>query len=173
RKRWRSRMSIPYVKRWWPVSTPAAPSLIFNRNQQRKCMSKPENTAGLAGVTAGKTAICTVGKMGVGLTYRGYTIEELAAKAQFEEVAYLMLYGDLPSKQQLADYKARLRGMRGLPEQVKTVLEMLPADISPMDVLRTGASVLGCIEPEDEAREHQHDIADRLLASFPSMLLYW
>lgn len=136
-------------------------------------MGKPENTAGLAGVTAGKTAVCTVGKQGVGLTYRGYTIEELAAKAQFEEVAYLMMYGELPTQQQLDDYKARLRGMRGLPDQVKTALELLPADISPMDVLRTGASVLGCIEPEDDARSKQHDVADRLLASFPSMLLYW
>src|SRR5699024_9543035 len=78
-----------------------------------------------------------------------------------------------PTQQQLADYQARLRGMRGLPDEVKTTLELLPADISPMDVLRTGASVLGCIEPEDDARSTQHDVADRLLASFPSMLLYW
>src|SRR5690625_2440578 len=124
-------------------------------------MSTSANTAGLAGVTAGKTAVCTVGKMGVGLTYRGYQIEELAAKAQFEEVAYLMLYGELPAAQQLADYKTRLRGMRGLPDQVKTALELLPADISPMDVLRTGASVLGCIEPETDPESQQHDVADR------------
>lgn len=136
-------------------------------------MGKPANTAGLAGVTAGKTAISTVGKEGVGLTYRGYTIDDLASQAQFEEVAWLLMYGELPTKQQLADYKKRLHGLRGLPDAVKTALELLPADISPMDVLRTGASVLGCVEPEDEARSKQHDVADRLLASFPSMLLYW
>jgi len=136
-------------------------------------MSKPENTAGLAGVTAGETAICTVGKKGVGLTYRGYLIEDLASKAQFEEVAHLMIHGALPTEQQLADYKARLRSLRGLPQQVRTALELLPADISPMDVLRTGASVLGCIEPETDPASQQHDVADRLLASFPSMLLYW
>ncbi len=136
-------------------------------------MSKSENTAGLAGVTAGKTAICTVGKQGVGLTYRGYLIQDLAAKAEFEEVAYLMLYGELPDKQQLADYKTRLQGMRGLPDAVKTSLELLPAETQPMDVLRTGASVLGCIERETDPDSQQHDVADRLLASFPSMLLYW
>src|SRR5699024_10168273 len=136
-------------------------------------MSKPENTAGLAGVTAGETAICTVGKKGVGLTYRGYLIEDLASKAQFEEVAHLMIHGALPAEQQLADYKARLRSLRGLPQQVRTALELLPADISPMDVLRTGASLLGCIEPETDPASQQHDVADRLLASFPSMLLYW
>jgi len=136
-------------------------------------MSTSANTAGLAGVTAGKTAICTVGKQGVGLTYRGYLIEDLAAKAEFEEVAYLLLYGELPNRQQLADYKQRLQSKRGLPDQVKTALELLPAEISPMDVLRTGASVLGCIERETDPATQQHDVADRLLASFPSMLLYW
>lgn len=136
-------------------------------------MSTSDNKAGLAGVTAGKTAICTVGKKGVGLTYRGYVIEDLAAKAEFEEVAYLMLYGELPNARQLADYKTRLQGMRGLPEAVKTTLEVLPADTQPMDVLRTGASVLGCIERETDPESQQHDVADRLLASFPSILLYW
>lgn len=136
-------------------------------------MTTSANTAGLAGVTAGKTAICTVGKQGVGLTYRGYLIEDLAAHAEFEEVAHLMLYGELPTAKQLAAYKKRLQGMRGLPDQVKTALELLPADTSPMDVLRTGASVLGCIECETDPQAQQHDVADRLLASFPSMLLYW
>lgn len=136
-------------------------------------MSKTENTAGLAGVTAGKTAICTVGKQGVGLTYRGYLIEDLAAKAEFEEVAYLMLYGELPTQSQLDDYKKRLAGMRGLPDGVKTALEVLPRNAHPMDVLRTGASVLGTIEQENDPEKQQHDVADRLLASFSSMLMYW
>ncbi|MDA3922082.1 MAG: 2-methylcitrate synthase [Salinisphaera sp.] len=136
-------------------------------------MSKSENSAGLAGVTAGKTAICTVGKQGVGLTYRGYLIEDLAAHAEFEEVAYLMLYGELPTQAQLADYKQRLASMRGLPEGVKTALEVLPKNTHPMDVMRTGASVLGTLEQETDPASQQHHVADRLLASFPSMLLYW
>jgi len=136
-------------------------------------MSKSENTAGLAGVTAGKTAVCTVGKQGVGLTYRGYLIEDLADKAEFEEVAYLMLYGELPTQGQLDDYKRRLQGMRGLPDAVKSSLELLSADTQPMDVLRTGASVLGTVEQETDPEQQQHDVADRLLASFPSMLMYW
>ncbi|MES1924280.1 2-methylcitrate synthase [Salinisphaera sp. T31B1] len=135
-------------------------------------MSKTENSAGLAGVTAGKTAICTVGKQGVGLTYRGYLIQDLAAKAEFEEVAYLMLYGELPTAGQLDDYKQRLAGMRGLPDAVRTALELLPANTHPMDVMRTGASVLGTIEQENDP-SRQHEVADRLLAAFPSMLLYW
>ena len=136
-------------------------------------MSKTENTAGLAGVTAGKTAVCTVGKKGVGLTYRGYLIEDLAANAEFEEVAYLMLYGELPTQGELDAYKKRLSGMRGLPDGVKTALEVLPKNTHPMDVLRTGASVLGTIEQENDAEKQQHDVADRLLASFSSMLMYW
>ena len=136
-------------------------------------MADNTNTAGLAGVTAGKTAICTVGKKGVGLTYRGYLIEDLAEKAEFEEVAHLMLYGALPTADELASYRKRLIGMRGLPEGVKTALEVLPRDTHPMDVLRTGASVLGTLEPETDADAQQHEVADRLLASFPSMLMYW
>lgn len=135
--------------------------------------NKTDNSAGLAGVTAGKTAICTVGKQGVGLTYRGYLIEDLAAHAEFEEVAWLMLYGKLPNAQELTDYKQRLAGMRGLPDGVKTALEVLPRNTHPMDVMRTGASVLGTLEQENDAGTQQHQAADRLLASFPSMLLYW
>ena len=136
-------------------------------------MSASNNSAGLAGVTAGKTAICTVGKQGVGLTYRGYTIEDLAERAEFEEVAYLMFYGELPTRSQLTDYKQRLAARRGLPEPVKAALELLPANTQPMDVMRTGASVLGTLEQENDAASQQHDVADRLLAVFPSMLLYW
>ena len=122
-------------------------------------MSNNENSAGLAGVTAGKTAVCTVGKKGVGLTYRGYLIEDLAAKAEFEEVAYLMLYGELPTQSQLDAYKQRLIGMRGLPDAVKKALELTPGDAHPMDVMRTGASVLGTVEQENDPEAQQHDVA--------------
>lgn len=136
-------------------------------------MAESNNTAGLAGVTAGETAICTVGKAGVGLTYRGYAIQDLAKHAEFEEVAYLLLHGALPTRSQLDDYKQRLAARRGLPPGVKTVLEELPADTHPMDVMRTGASVLGTLEQENEPASQQHEVADRLLAAFPSILLYW
>ena len=135
-------------------------------------MSAQANTAGLAGVSAGETEICTVGHAGVGLTYRGYAIEDLAEKADFEEVAHLLIHGTLPTRAELQAYKRRLKSLRGLPQGVKTALEQLPGDSHPMDVMRTGCSVLGCLEPETDAAQ-QRDKADRLLASFPSMLLYW
>src|SRR5690349_5092840 len=109
-------------------------------------MSAAPNTAGLAGVVAGETAISTVGKEGVGLTYRGYSIHELAEQATFEEVAYLLLYGWLPTQDELTAYRQRLRGMRSLPAALKSALELIPANAHPMDVLRTGCSVLGCLE---------------------------
>lgn len=139
-------------------------------------MSEPSKskTGGLAGVNAGETAVCTVGKEGFGLSYRGYTIEDLAAGAGFEEVAYLLLYGELPTRAQLTEYRTLLAGMRGLPEGVKTALELLPRSTHPMDVLRTGCSVLGCLEPEQGLdRRSAIKAGNRLLASFPSMLLYW
>jgi len=129
-------------------------------------------TAGLAGVSAGETAISTVGKEGVGLTYRGYSIEDLAAEASFEEVAYLLVHGALPTPQELEVYQARLMNLRGLPEPLKIILEQIPASAHPMDVLRTGCSALGTLEPES-APHDQVAIADRLLAVCPSMLLYW
>jgi 2-methylcitrate synthase len=135
-------------------------------------MSADKKTGGLAGVVAGQTAICTVGKEGVGLTYRGYSIEDLAAKAAFEEVAFLLLYGHLPNRGELDNYSKKLISLRSLPPALKTVLEQLPASTHPMGVLRTGCSALGCIEPEGHGRD-QHQVADRLLAAFPSMLLYW
>jgi len=131
-----------------------------------------EKTGGLAGVSAGETALCTVGKEGAGLTYRGYDIYDLVDNASFEEVAYLLLYGKLPSRAELDAYGAKLKTMRGLPDQVQQVLEMIPADSHPMDVLRSGVSILGNIEPEGDF-ENQHHVADRLLACLPSMLLYW
>ena len=135
---------------------------------------KPTKTGGLAGVNAGETAICTVGKEGYGLSYRGYTIEDLAAKAGFEEVAYLLLYGHLPTRAQLTEYRSLLAQMRGLPDALKNALELLPAETHPMDVLRTGCSVLGCLEPETGlARDSALAAGNRLLAAFPGMLLYW
>ena len=128
--------------------------------------------SGLADVIAGDTSICTVGKQGRGLSYRGYTIEDLAASACFEEVAYLLLHGKLPTTDQLDEYLQRLCRLRKLPDTLKSQLEMLPANSHPMDVLRSGCSVLGCIEPEHNFDE-QYTIADRLLATLPGMLLYW
>jgi 2-methylcitrate synthase len=135
-------------------------------------MTAKKKTGGLAGVSAGETALCTVGKEGAGLTYRGYDIYDLADNASFEEVAYLLMHGKLPNKVELAGYIDKLRTLRGLPEQLLTVLEMLPADTHPMDVLRSGVSLLGNFEPEGDF-SNQSDVADRLLACLPSMLLYW
>lgn len=129
-------------------------------------------SAGLAGIKVTETAICTVGYEGSGLTYRGYGIDELAEKSSFEEVAYLLIYGQLPTLTQLAEYKQKLKKSRGLPGALKTVLENIPEDAHPMDVLRTGCSMLGTIEPETAAHTAK-DVADRLIAIFPSMLLYW
>ena len=128
--------------------------------------------AGLRGQSAGETALCTVGKEGAGLTYRGYTIEDLAANAKFEEVAYMLLYGELPTQDVLTAYATRLTGMRDLPEALKKVLEAIPKETHPMDVMRTGCSMLGNLEPETSFDE-QHQAADRLLASLPAIICYW
>ena len=135
-------------------------------------MSKDKKAGGLAGISAGETAICTVGKEGAGLTYRGYDIYDLAENARFEEVAYLLHYGRLPTQAELDAYVQRLKGLRGLPDALKAALETIPGDAHPMDVLRTGCSLLGNLEPEGDF-SRQLDVADRLLAAFPSMLLYW
>jgi 2-methylcitrate synthase len=135
-------------------------------------MADNKKTGGLAGVTAGATALCTVGKEGAGLTYRGYDIYDLADNASFEEVAHLLLHGHLPTRAELDAYIAKLKTQRGLPGALKTVLEMVPADAHPMDVLRTAVSFLGNIEPEGNF-SNQANVADRLLACLPSMLLYW
>jgi 2-methylcitrate synthase len=131
-----------------------------------------KKTGGLAGVTAGQTELCTVGKEGAGLTYRGYDIYDLADNASFEEVAYLLLHGKLPNRSELDAYVAKLISLRGLPAALKKVLEMIPANAHPMDVQRTGVSFLGNVEPEGDFA-NQADTADRLLACLPSMLLYW
>ena len=131
-----------------------------------------ENSAGLAGVVAGRTAISTVGKQGVGLTYRGYSIEDLAEQACFEEVAYLLLHGRLPAQTELDQYQKELRGLRALPGGLRVMLEQIPQDAHPMDVLRTGCSALGNFEPEQGDRD-AFAIAYRLIACFSSILLYW
>lgn len=128
--------------------------------------------AGLRGQSAGETALCTVGKEGAGLTYRGYTIEDLAANATFEEVAYLLLYGELPSQAELDAYIKKLTALRDLPEGLKTVLELVPKDTHPMDVMRTGCSMLGNLEPENSF-DDQLVASDRLLATLPAIICYW
>lgn len=130
------------------------------------------DAAGLAGIVAGKTAIATVGQAGKGLTYRGYAIEDLAAYATFEEVAYLLNYGQLPTSAELLTYTNKLVSLRTLPTALKNALKLIPKKAHPMDVLRTGCSLLGTLEPEKDF-SMQHDIADRLLAIFPGMLCYW
>ncbi|MDH4049280.1 MAG: 2-methylcitrate synthase [Gammaproteobacteria bacterium] len=135
-------------------------------------MGDKKKTGGLAGVSAGETKLCTVGKEGAGLTYLGYDIYDLADNASFEEVAYLLLYGKLPNRKELAAYIKTLKSLRGLPDQVKQVLEMIPGDTHPMDVMRSGVSILGNVEPEGDF-SNQQKVADRLLACLPSMLLYW
>jgi 2-methylcitrate synthase len=131
-----------------------------------------EPGAGLAGVIAGHTAIATVGKEGKGLTYRGYSIHDLAEHSTFEEVAYLLIYGHLPKQADLDEYKAKLRTMRGLPAPLKTVLELIPRSTHPMDVMRTGCSMLGTLEPEGPGHD-QIAVANRLTACFSAMLFYW
>ena len=135
-------------------------------------MTEKKKVGGLAGVSAGETALCTVGKEGAGLTYRGYDIYDLADNASFEEVAYLLMYGHLPTQGELDAYIKTIISLRGLPDALKTVLEMIPADSHPMDVLRTGVSFLGNIEPEGDF-SNQNAVADKLLACLPSMLVYW
>lgn len=128
--------------------------------------------AGLRGQSAGQTALCTVGKTGTGLTYRGYDISELAQDATFEEVAYLIFHGELPTAAELDAYRLKLKGNRHLPGAVREVLERIPASAHPMDVMRTGCSMLGNLEPEGDF-ENQQDVADRLLGAMPSIVNYW
>lgn len=137
--------------------------------------TKVKKSVALSGVLAGNTAVCTVGRSGNDLHYRGYDIVELAKRSTFEEVAYLLIHGDLPDQGKLTDYVRKLKSLRGLPAAVKTVLEHIPAAAHPMDVLRTGGSILGNVLPEKDDQNVQgaRDIIDRLIASFGSILLYW
>jgi 2-methylcitrate synthase len=136
---------------------------------------KPKKSVALSGVPAGNTALCTVGRNGNDLHYRGYDILDLAAHCEFEEVAYLLLYGKLPTLHELTHYKQRLSGLRGLPQQVKIALEQVPSSAHPMDVLRVGVSMLATLEPEPQpySAGTALRIADRLMASLGSVLLYW
>jgi 2-methylcitrate synthase len=136
---------------------------------------KPKKSVALSGVEAGSTALCTVGRSGNDLNYRGYDILEIAEHAEFEEIAYLLIHGKLPTKAELANYKLKLHQLRGLPAVVRNVLEQIPPGAHPMDVMRTGCSALGTALPEKEDHNPPgaRDIADRLIASFGSMLLYW
>lgn len=136
-------------------------------------MTTQTKTGGLAGVVAGKTTIATVGKDGRGLTYRGYAIEELAEEAGFEEVAYLLIHGELPKPQELTDFRSRLKQDRLLPDALKKVLQSLPKTTHPMDVMRTGCSMLGCLEPEADDFSDQYRVAERMLGAFPSIMAYW
>jgi 2-methylcitrate synthase len=137
--------------------------------------NKPKKSVALSGVPAGNTALCTVGRTGNDLHYRGYDILDIAEQCEFEEIAHLLVHGTLPNKAELMAYKAKLRAMRGLPGAVRQALEALPAGSHPMDVMRTGVSALGCVLPEKEDHNHPgaREIVDRLMASFGSMLLYW
>ena len=136
---------------------------------------KPKKSVALSGVVAGNTALCTVGRTGNDLHYRGYDILDVADRCEFEEIAYLLVHEKLPNAAELAAYKKKLKRLRGLPAGVKTVLETIPVSAHPMDVMRTGVSALGCLEPEspDHDPEGARGIADRLMASLGSMLLYW
>ena len=136
---------------------------------------KPKKSVALSGVAAGNTALCTVGRTGNDLHYRGYDILEIAETCEFEEIAHLLVHERFPNRAELAAYKAKLRALRGLPGPVRTTLEALPAATHPMDVMRTATSVLGCVLPEKEDHNAQgaRDIADRLMASLGSALLYW
>jgi len=138
-------------------------------------LPKPKKSVALSGVAAGNTALCTVGRTGNDLHYRGYDILDFATTSEFEEIAHLLVHGKLPNRAELAAYKTKLKSLRGIPTLVKVVLEQLPASTHPMDVMRTAVSALGCALPEKDDHNHPgaRDIADRLMASLGSMLLYW
>ncbi|MBS0212769.1 MAG: 2-methylcitrate synthase [Proteobacteria bacterium] len=144
-------------------------------NEAASILPKPKKSVALSGVAAGNTALCTVGRSGNDLHYRGYDILDFATTSEFEEIAHLLVHGKLPNAAELAAYKGKLRSLRGIPASVKAVLEQLPASAHPMDVMRTAVSALGCALPE--SGDHNHpgakDIADRLMASLGSILLYW
>ena len=144
-------------------------------NEPAAAGPKPKKSVALSGVPAGNTAICTVGRTGNDLHYRGYDILEIANECEFEEIAHLLVHEKLPNRAELAAYKAKLRKLRGLAPALKKILEQLPATAHPMDVMRTGVSALGCLEPEkhDHSPAGARDITDRLIASFGSMLVYW
>jgi 2-methylcitrate synthase len=134
-----------------------------------------KKSVALSGIVAGNTALCTVGRTGNDLHYRGYDILDIAEQCEFEEIAHLLVHGTLPTQAELAAYKAKLKSLRGLPDVVRRALELIPPSAHPMDVMRTGVSMLGCVSPEasDQNQDGAREIADRLMASLGSMLLYW
>ena len=144
-------------------------------SEPAQILPKPKKSVALSGVAAGNTALCTVGRTGNDLHYRGYDILDFATQSEFEEIAHLLVHGKLPTHAELAGYKSKLKSLRGIPAAVKAVLEQLPASTHPMDVMRTGVSALGCVMPEKDDHNHPgaRDIADRLMASLGSILLYW
>ena len=157
------------------MSSNTEPKVTGNSEPQAPGAFKPKKSVALSGVTAGNTALCTVGRTGNDLHYRGYDILDIATQCEFEEIAYLLVHEKLPNRVELAAYKKKLKGLRVLPAAVTTVLEQLPAASHPMDVLRTGVSALGCMEPEPAAHKSDaaREVADRLLACLGSMLCYW
>jgi 2-methylcitrate synthase len=144
-------------------------------SEPAQILPKAKKSVALSGVAAGNTALCTVGRTGNDLHYRGYDILDVATTCEFEEIAHLLVHGRLPNRAELAAYKTKLKALRGIPMTVKAVLEQLPASTHPMDVMRTGVSALGCALPEKEDHNHAgaRDIADRLMASLGSVLMYW
>ncbi len=142
---------------------------------EESTLPKPKKSVALSGIVAGNTAVCTVGRTGNDLHYRGYDILDFADQAEFEEIAHLLVHGTLPNRAQLRDYKAKLKSLRGLPQPVKQALEAIPADAHPMDVMRTGCSMLGTCEPEPDTHSDSvaKEMIDRMLACFGSMLMYW
>jgi 2-methylcitrate synthase len=136
-------------------------------------MAEGKKSVALSGIVAGRTAISAVGREGKGLFYRGYDIHDLAQRATYGEVSHLLLYETLPTRQQLEEFNRRVVSHQDLPQALKRALEDLPATSHPMDVMRTGCSILGCLEPEDDQQKQQRPIAERLLGAFPSMVLYW
>jgi 2-methylcitrate synthase len=157
------------------VTSNSEPKVTGNSDPVVPGAFKPKKSVALSGVTAGNTALCTVGRTGNDLHYRGYDILDIATQCEFEEIAYLLVHEKLPNRLELAAYKKKLKGLRVLPAAVSTVLEQLPAASHPMDVLRTGVSALGCSEPEPDAHKSEaaREVADRLLACLGSMLCYW
>lgn len=168
-----------------PLATGTTKTSSMNSSKRNKAMTKdtaaqtsppkPKKSVALSGVTAGNTALCTVGRTGNDLAYRGYDILDLADVCEFEEIAYLLVHGKLPTRPELSGYKTKLKSLRGLPASVMQALESLPASAHPMDVMRTGVSALGCSLPEkdDHNAPGARDIADRLMSDLGSMLLYW
>ncbi len=144
-------------------------------SEKQQVKPKPKKSVALSGTAAGNTALCTVGRSGNDLHYRGYDILDIANTCEFEEIAHLLVHGQFPNAAELDAYKAKLKALRGLPAALQAALEQLPPSAHPMDVMRTGVSVLGCLEPEKDDHNHPgaRDIADKLMASLGSMLLYW